>query len=130
VVNVIAGMDDPGLPVIGGEGWFDADGKPFVLRVEYPLTFDEMVAAVYGTADLADLVSDEDLCGSVAVTLSLEGLPALSDRVSRLRHAEGDGSIESAVFLATCRQRVAALLAQLQAPRNPADVSAHGYHLA
>jgi hypothetical protein len=46
VVNVIAGMDDPGLPVIGGEGWFDADGKPFVLRVEYPLTFDEMVAAV------------------------------------------------------------------------------------
>ena len=130
MVNVVGGPDRPGLPVIGGEGWFDTGGKPFVLRVEYPLTFDEMVAAIYGTAEPADLASDEDLCGSVAVTLSLEGLPGLSARVSKLRHAEGDGSIESAVFLATCRRRVAALLAQRKAPRNRAEASAHGYHLA
>lgn len=121
---MIGDTDDLGLPVVRGEAWFDMDGRPFTLRVEYPLSFDEMVAAVYGTADPADLVSDEDLCGSVAVTLSLEGLPGLSSRVSKLRHAERDGSIQSAFFLATCRQRVAALLEHGQAPRIQADVDA------
>lgn len=43
--------DEPaaGLPVISGGRWFDADGRPFVLRVECPLAFEEMVAALYGT---------------------------------------------------------------------------------
>jgi hypothetical protein len=127
VTNMTSDTDEARLPVVRGEAWFDMDGRPFTLRVEYPLSFDEMVAAVYGTADLADLVSDEDLCGSVAVALSLEGLPGLSARVSKLRHAEGDGSIESAVFLATCRQRVAALFGHGQAPRIHADVNAEGY---
>jgi hypothetical protein len=130
VTNLTGDTDHPELPVIGGEGWFDANGKPFVLRVEYPLTFDEMVAAIYGTADPADLVSDEDLCGTVAVTLSLEGLPGLSARVSKLRHAEGDSSIQSAVFLATCRQRVAALLAHGHAKRIEEDMVAQGREYA
>jgi hypothetical protein len=101
------------LPVIRGDAWFDTHAKPFVLRVEYPLTLEEMVAALYGVVDHADIASDEDLCGSVAVTLSLEGLPGLSDRVQKIRRAERAGSIESVPFLATCRQRVTALLQQV-----------------
>jgi hypothetical protein len=113
-VMSLSGDDDvTELPVIRGEAWFDADGKPFVLRVEYPLTSEEMVAALYGVVDPTDIASDEDLCGSVAVTLSLEGLPGLSVRVQRIRRAERAGSIESAPFLATCRQRVTALTQQV-----------------
>jgi hypothetical protein len=100
---------DTGLPAIRGDRWFDTEHRPFVLRVEYPLTAEEMVAALYGTAEPGDITTDEDLCGSVAVTLSLEGLPGLAARASRLRHQEQHNAITSADFLATCRARVSAL---------------------
>lgn len=98
------------LPVIAGSQWFDTDNRPFVLRVEYPLTAEEMVAALYGAADPDDITTDDDLCGTIAVTLSLEGLPGLTDRARTIRHQELHGAIDSATFLATCRARVTALL--------------------
>ena len=105
------------LPVIAGSQWFDTDNRPFVLRVEYPLTAEEMVAALYGAADPDDITTDEDLCGTIAVTLSLEGLPALAARATTLRHQELRGAVDSATFLATCRARVTALLPASQQPR-------------
>jgi len=101
-----------GLPVIRGPRWFDTDNRPFVLRIECPLAFDEMVAALYGTAQPGDLASDEDVCGSITVALSIEGLTALQERARKIRQNEHRGAIESPAFLALCRQRIAALTGQ------------------
>jgi hypothetical protein len=99
-------------PVIRGDGWFDADHRPFVFRVEYPLSADEMVAALYGTADVQDISTADGLYGVVAVALSIEGLPGLAARAAKIRRQEQLGRVESAAFLALCRERVAALLDQ------------------
>jgi hypothetical protein len=104
------------LPVIRGARWFGAEHKSFVLRVEQPLTFEEMVAALYGTVEADDIATDEDVCGSVAVTLVLEGLTALERRARRIRRDEEHGTLASPAFLAICRQRVTALLETLKTP--------------
>jgi hypothetical protein len=98
-----------GLPVIRGPRWFDTENRPFVLRIECPLAFEEMVAALYWAAEAGDLASDEDLCGCIAVALSIEGLAALQERARKIRLNEHRGAIESPAFLALCRQRIAAL---------------------
>lgn len=103
------GKTGAGLPVISGASWFGTESRPLVLRIECPLAFDEMVAALYGTIEAGDMVSDEELCGTVAVALLIEGLPALQDRAEKLRLDERRGVIESPAFLALCRQRVTAL---------------------
>lgn len=48
------------LPAVRGRRWFDPDGRPFVLRAEVPLAFDEVVAALYGVAEEAEIASGED----------------------------------------------------------------------
>ena len=100
------------LPVIKGDGWFDSEHREFILCVEYPLSAEEMVAALYGVVELADIATDEELCGSVAVTLLNEGLAALATRVTKIRLEEQRGEVQSAGFLNECRERVTA---QLQA---------------
>ncbi len=102
--------DPPPLPVISGSRWFEPEGRPFIVRIEVPLAFDEMVAALYGVAEPGDITGDHDLIGTVVVTVTLEGLPALAERAARIRRDEQRGAIESPAFLALCRQRVAALL--------------------
>jgi len=98
--------DPPPLPVISGSRWFEPEGRPFIVRIEVPLAFDEMVAALYGVAEPGDITGDHDLIG----TVTLEGLPALAERAARIRRDEQRGAIESPAFRALCRQRVAALL--------------------
>jgi hypothetical protein len=100
------------LPVIRGPRWFGTESRSFVLRLEVPLTFEEMVAALYGVVEQDEITSDEDLCGNVAVTLLIEGLPAVGARVARLSRDEEHGVVQSPRFLAHCRHRVAALIAQ------------------
>ena len=65
------------LPVIRGARWFGPKARPFVLRVELPLTFEEVVAVLYDVVQPDEISTDEDLCGSVAVTLLIEGLPGV-----------------------------------------------------
>jgi len=99
------------LPVVRGPQWFGPEVRPFVLRVEVPLTVEQMVAALYDIAQQDEISSDEDLCGSVAVTLLIEGLPRVDERAARLARDEQRRGVESPEYLALCRQRVAALLA-------------------
>jgi hypothetical protein len=106
------GRGSAALPVISGTKWFGPRRGKFVLRMEQPVTFDEMVAVLYGVAELDEIASDEDLCGCVVVTLLIEGLPSLQARAAKLRSAEKRGTVESAAFLALCRQRVAALIGE------------------
>ena len=107
--------DDPrkelaaGLPVISGARWFDSVSRPVLIHLECPLTFDEVVAALYNRADADDLASAEDLCGVVAVSLLLEGLPGLMEHAEKVRLDERRGAIESPTFLTLCRQQAAAL---------------------
>lgn len=108
----LRGKPAAGLPVISGARWFGTENRPVVLRIECPLASGEMVAALYGTVEAGDMASDEDLCGSVAVTLLIEGLPALQERAEKIRLDERRGAIESQAFLALCRQRIAALIRQ------------------
>ena len=108
----LAGAAPVLLPVISGAEWFGPEPRPFVLRVELPLAFEQMVAALYGVVQPDEIGSDRDLCGSVAVTLLIEGLPALEARAARLARDEDCGTVRSPEFLAECRQRVAALLAR------------------
>ena len=89
--------------------WFDPVDGAFILRVECPLTLDEMVAALYGIVEESDIDDDEDLCGSVAVTIMTVGLSALKERAAKIRRDELGGSIEAPDFLALCRRRVEAL---------------------
>ena len=98
-----------GLPVISGARWFDPVSRPVLIRIECPLTFNELVAALYTRAEADDLGSAEDLCGVVAVTLLLEGLPGLMEHAKKVRLDELRGAIESPAFLTLCRQRAAAL---------------------
>lgn len=86
--------------------------RAFILRIECPLTPDEMVAALYGVVEEGDIDGDEDLCGSVVVTMLTIGLPRLKERAARIRGDELRGAIEAPTFLALCRRRVAALLNQ------------------
>jgi len=97
------------LPVIRGARWFDPVDGAFIVRVECPLTLDEMVAALYGIFEESDIDGDEDLCGSVAVTMLICGLPALTERAAQIRHDELVGAIDAPAFLALCRRRVEAL---------------------
>ena len=98
------------LPVVKGDGWFDSEHTQFILCVEYPLSVEEMVAALYGVVEPQDIATDEDLCGSVAATLSNEGLAALSVRAAEIHRDEEDGTVKSVRFLTECRERVTALL--------------------
>ena len=98
-----------GLPVISGARWFDPVSGPVLIRIECPLTLDEVVAALYLRADADDLASAEDLCGVVAVTLLLEGLAGLVEYAEKIRLDERRGAVESPAFLTLCRQRAAAL---------------------
>ena len=97
------------LPVIGDARWFDPVDGAFIVRVECPLSFEEMVAALYGVVEESDIDGDEELCGSVVVTLLNGGLTALKEHAARIRRDELLGAIESPGFLALCRRRVAGL---------------------
>lgn len=106
----IADRDQAALPVIRGARWFGSESRPFVLRVEVPLSSEEMVAALYGVVQRDEIGTGEDLCGCVAVTLLIEGLPAVQARAATLRVVELRGGLASPEFLALCRKRVAELL--------------------
>ncbi len=97
-----------GARVIGGPKWFDSENGALVVLVAVPLTAELLVAALYGVAEAGDIATDEDLRGSAAVTLAIEGLAALEARARKIRMDEERGMIESPEFLAHCRQRGAA----------------------
>lgn len=99
----LAGDTPVALPVISGARWFGPESRPFVLRVELPLT-DEEIVALYGVVDPDEIGTDEGLCGSVAIALLIEGLPALEACTARLRKTEQSCAVESPESVAVCRE--------------------------
>jgi hypothetical protein len=94
-------------PVVDGWPWFDA--QPFAVCINLPLSLDEMVAALYRAhsyLESRDLVTSDDVRGHVALEVVLAGLAAVQDTVESIGRLEAMGRIESADWLALCRQRV------------------------
>jgi hypothetical protein len=97
--------------VIRGARWFGPEDRPFLLRVEVPLTSEEMVAGLDGVVLPDEMTATEDRRGCVFITLLLERIPALQERAVALAKGVLCSDVESHEFLKLCRKRVAELLA-------------------
>ena len=98
--------------------WFETENRPHVLRMNVPLSADEMVAALYLEHDRltrAELASDQDVRGRIAVTIVIEGQPAVGHSARQIREAEESGSgVSAPAWLAFCRRRVAEVIGSPQ----------------
>jgi hypothetical protein len=108
------GADLAGIVFATGSGLFDQEGRPHVVRMELPLSAREMVAALYGEHDRltpADLDTDEQLWGHIAVVAAQEGLPAIWRLAGVIDAAEPCRVLAAPGWLAWCRKRVAEVTA-------------------
>ncbi|BCJ28287.1 winged helix-turn-helix transcriptional regulator [Actinocatenispora sera] len=88
------------------------------LRVELPLTADEMAAALYYEPQLVadDLVHDQDVRDALVLAVATEGLVAIRQRVSQLHDDIATGTVDAG-WLAVCRRRLADVFAARPAGR-------------
>jgi len=85
-----------------------------VVRVELPLSATEMVAALYGEHDRltpADLGTEEEVWGHIAVVVVQEGLLAVWQLAGVIERAEPCRVLATPEWLALCRKRVAEVTA-------------------
>ncbi|BCJ30528.1 MarR family transcriptional regulator [Actinocatenispora sera] len=82
------------------------------LRIELPLTADEMAAALYYELHLVadDLVHDQDVRDALVLAVATEGLTAVRQRAERLCAEIAAGTVDAA-WLAVCRRRLADVFA-------------------
>ncbi|HEX6524727.1 MAG TPA: hypothetical protein VF070_32685 [Streptosporangiaceae bacterium] len=101
----------PGNGYAVPDGWFETEDRPHVLRMNVPLSAEEMMAALYSEHHRltpAELVSDQDVWGHIAVTLLAQGQPAIGHVAQQISEAEESGSgVRAPEWLAFCRRRVA-----------------------
>jgi hypothetical protein len=114
--NGTATLDRPEVsqvsPVVGRANWidgFEEAAHPLTLRIEFPLSVREVVAALYHDgawlrAD--DLATTADVWRCVALALTDAGMDALDDWAREIENAK-PGEIERPEWLAFVRQRVA-----------------------
>jgi hypothetical protein len=98
-------------PVIGAPQWFEPGG--YVVRVERPMSYAEMVAALYDSAWLVadDLATPGDVWGQVASEVVSRGTASIQAAAAAIERAERAGAVDSPGWLAICRDRVASLVA-------------------
>lgn len=99
-------------PVVG-EGCFNPLERPYVIRMEVPVTAELMVAAIYGERDQLfdfDLASDKDLWEHVASGLVQEGLCRLEEWALEIREQRRLGTLAEPEWLELCRRRVADII--------------------
>jgi hypothetical protein len=100
-------------PVIAaGSGLFEAEGRPFVVRLELPVSAAEMVAALYCDHDrlsAVDLESGEDVWRRVALVVVQDGLNAVQELAGLIEEQEPEPGcgLDAPGWLALCRRRVA-----------------------
>jgi hypothetical protein len=97
-------------PVLAaGPGLFDGAGRPLVVRLEVPLSPQEMVAALYGEHERltqADFPTDEDVWRYVAVVVAQDGMHAIEQLADVIAEQERCHSLVAPEWLAWCRRRV------------------------
>lgn len=115
VARETGGQDRPGGPhgshVPTVNSWlFDGEGRPHLVRIELPLSAEEMVAALYGEHEHlmpADLDTDEEVWEHVAVAVVQDGLNVIEQLAGMIDAQESCRSLTAPEWLALCRQRVA-----------------------
>lgn len=132
----------PASPVITSGRWFDADGRPYIARMELPLSAEEMVAALYGEHPRlmpADLEADESVWANAALVVVQDGLHEIDRIAATIRKQEQSPKLAAPEWLAFCRRRVAEVTGdpghwQAAKHRCPcgyatSDAGAYGEHL-
>jgi hypothetical protein len=97
-------------PLLTGGTWSEGSGQPYVLRMELPVSADNMVAALYGEHDRLhqrDLADDEDIWVNVALVVVQDGLHAVEELAEGIREQEQTDTLAASDWLAYCRHRVA-----------------------
>ncbi len=100
----------PASPLITAGRWFEADGRPYIARMELPLSAEEMVAALYGEHPRlmpADLEADEGVWANAALVVVQDGLREIERIAVRIRQQERSPELAAPEWLAFCRRRVA-----------------------
>lgn len=98
-------------PVIGAGRWFEP--APFVVRIERPMTFEAMVAALYESVGVIrdDMATPEDVWGWVALEVSTRGMTAIDAAAQDIEQSERSGTVDDPDWLEFCRDRVTTLTA-------------------
>lgn len=100
-------------PVLtGGSSWFEFEGEgmPHLLRMDLPVSADEMIAALYRDRAVlhgTDLGADCHVWEHAALVVALDGLNSIQDTVGEIRAQEQHGKLAAPEWLTLCRQRVA-----------------------
>jgi hypothetical protein len=107
-------------PVFTGGDCFELEGRPHVLRMELPVSAEEMVAALYGEhgrLQEGDLETDEDIWRKAAIMIILDGLPVIEERADQILVEEARNALFHPEWLALCRRRVAEVTGEDIRPR-------------
>ena len=102
----------PASPLLTGGIWFEANGRPCLLRIDLPISASEMVAALYGEysrLQREDLATAEGVWAHAAIVVVQDGLFHVERLADKIHEQEQPGTLEASVWLAYCRQRVAAV---------------------
>jgi hypothetical protein len=95
-------------------GLFDREGRPLVVRLEVPVSAEEMVVALYGEHERltqADLGTDQDVWRYVAVVVAQDGMHAIEQLADAIAEQERCRTLAAPEWLARCRRRVAEVTA-------------------
>jgi hypothetical protein len=97
--------------LVGGPSWFEfeGEGRPHVLRMDLPVSADEMVAALYRDHAIlhdTDLAVGRYVREHAALVIAMDGLNSVQDTVDLIRAQERRGELAAPEWLALCRQRV------------------------
>jgi hypothetical protein len=102
-------------PVLtSGSGVFDGEGRPYVVRMELPLSAEQMVAALYGDRGHLmpdDVGTDERVWANAAVAVVQDGLAAVEQLARQIQAQEASSTLAAPGWLALCRRRVAEMAA-------------------
>lgn len=89
--------------------WLEEEGRPHVVRIDLPLSTEEMVAALYGDRERltpVDLGSDEDVWGQIALVVIQDGLTVVDQRAALIDAQESHRTLTAPEWLTLCRRRV------------------------
>lgn len=106
----------PASPLLTGDTWLEANGRPCILRIDLPISASEMVAALYGEQSRlqrGDLDSVEGVWAHTAIVVVQDGLFHVERLADKIHEQQQPGTLEASEWLAYCRQRVAAVAEQL-----------------
>jgi hypothetical protein len=106
-------------PVVGGDGCFEWEGRPHVLRMELPVSAEEMVAALYGERRALENGGLDDTVAAwqrIAIVIAFDGLDAVAEAADQILLHEVRGTLLGSEWLAVCRRWVSEMTGEQVRP--------------